>query len=809
MSIRTVMPRQPDYLLDATPLDGIVSIERHLSTARIANVVADFDEAAEAVGTNCESWVGASNPMIPLLDPSVARTQGWFRLLEELDPEHIVRQSPGPATLPAVPRPTLGYPTPLIVVLDALLNGKASRRITVPLLENDDPWRLAYVGCLVSLPEYISPSVSARAFLRGDLRYDDLLTIARVSVDGSATDLLDRVSTRGAEDVYPVPLTLSGVSAKYPRNGRPLITPVVPSDQPPGTRFGDLVVVVYDGDRADDLCLLWNLRASSGWPYGLPLAVPASCDVAGVIRGWWARGAGRHAQHFGRDGVLALTSASVSIDSLAMLASELGPMWMAVPPDEVLHGWPLSGRASTELVQFEQGRAFVRDWDEVDARQLTQNSREQRLDVRVTFRPSRAALPPSPSLHDTSAMTNSWRRGGWDIRAGDPGDLSEVRWPTGWSVVEAVARDRGLRVRPSQPGRAAVALIRRLGSSRSLAPLDHPAVRALVYRLGERSGITYFRRKIGEISRDLREASPEMAARADIVEGHLEAISASAFDTERHSMSLSTLVQSGLGSTEEAKDWVRWAEEGGLLIRGAEMKCSLCGHRQWFNLPELAPPLVCHGCGRNDSFAVPLGAIDFRYRASETLLRVVEADALGHVLALRWLESFFGHELRDDPAGLYGIHPGVEVLEPNGTVIGEVDLFLVFSDGAIALGEYKRSGQGLNDAELAKLFRVADAFEASWTFVATHSPAETCPSIWQDCRQNLPDRPHLAIVGEHFQGMPIRFPGQDPFVLPPPTDEEPAAMSPGSLAQWLMRRDRSDDELKSGWAYSDGRFDDL
>lgn len=167
-----------------------MSIERHLSTARIANVVADFDEAAEAVGTNCESWVGTSNPMIPLLDPSVARTQGWFRLLEELDPEHIVRQSPGPATLPAVPWPTLGYPTPLIVVLDALLNGKASRRITVPLLENDDPWRLAYVGCLGSLPEYISPSVSARAFLRGDLRYDDLLTIERVSVDGSATTCL-------------------------------------------------------------------------------------------------------------------------------------------------------------------------------------------------------------------------------------------------------------------------------------------------------------------------------------------------------------------------------------------------------------------------------------------------------------------------------------------------------------------------------------------------------------------------------------------------------------------------------------------
>ena len=125
----------------------------------------------------------------------------------------------------------------------------------------------------------------------------------------------------------PLPRRSSGLPGADPHRprsiGRRLAT------GPSSCRSTSLQVVAAAaraaGDRADALCLLWNLRASSGWPYGWPLAVPASCDVAGVIRGWWARGAGRHAQHFGRDGVLALTSASVSIDSLAMLASELGP----------------------------------------------------------------------------------------------------------------------------------------------------------------------------------------------------------------------------------------------------------------------------------------------------------------------------------------------------------------------------------------------------------------------------------------------------------------------------------------------------
>ncbi|WP_077005201.1 hypothetical protein [Saccharothrix sp. ALI-22-I] len=226
------------------------------------------------------------------------------------------------------------------------------------------------------------------------------------------------------------------------------------------------------------------------------------------------------------------------------------------------------------------------------------------------------------------------------------GDSIEVAWPPSWTCLAAVARSRGLPAKPSEPGLAAVTLLHSLGSIDEVGWLLHPPLIDLLYRLGERSGMSWWKKRWTHTHKQLRalgvdnvdNAVLEQAAR-DL--GRDDPAIAPA--GEGRDLAFAEFRTALGGDAEAASRWVQWAERRHLLVRGAPVECTAGGARSWLPMGALPPPVVCAGCGREIDQPFPPSGLSFTYRLGEPLRRVLETDSLGHLLAVRWFTELFGN----------------------------------------------------------------------------------------------------------------------------------------------------------------------
>ena len=253
-------------------------------------------------------------------------------------------------------------------------------------------------------------------------------------------------------------------------------------------------------------------------------------------------------------------------------------------------------------------------------------------------------------------------------------------------MLSAVAHDRGFEATPSRPGRAATALLRRLGAFAELQPFLDPWILDTLKGLGARSGRAWFEQHVREIHEQLDLAPSDASARSRLIEQRLSELSLPPFDADKSELTWDQLQR--LLSPAAAHEWLQWAESRELLVRGAGVACDRCGAREWRPATELAVPVRCRGCGQAIGRPFPTDRLVFRYRASEMLRQTLQQNALPHLLAGRWLAALLGSD------GLFGLHPGVEFQDKNGKQVAEVDLVLVFSDGSLALGECKLTPRG-------------------------------------------------------------------------------------------------------------------
>jgi hypothetical protein len=194
-----------------------------------------------------------------------------------------------------------------------------------------------------------------------------------------------------------------------------------------------------------------------------------------------------------------------------------------------------------------------------------------------------------------------------------------------------------------------------------------------------------------------------------------------------------------------AKQWVQWALAARLVLRGVEAKCTHCGQKQWRPLSEAVPVLTCHGCGHTIEHPHGFNHIEYRYRASEILLRAMSHDVLPCVLSMRYVSSLMGGK-----QSVFGAYPGVEFRLPGSAdPDGEADVLVVLRNGGIILGECKANARGLKAEELDKLWRAAELIGARATFAATLDRASNCEAEWR--HQSSPSgRPHFALTAEHL-----------------------------------------------------------
>ena len=232
-------------------------------------------------------------------------------------------------------------------------------------------------------------------------------------------------------------------------------------------------------------------------------------------------------------------------------------------------------------------------------------------------------------------------------------------------------------------------------------------------------------------------------------------------------------LKADLGDRKAAREWLRWAEKSGLLLRGGQVACENCGLVAWRAIGELGPGLICRGCGQ--LLVDPFGEenLTFRYRASELLLTVVETDSLPHLYAMRWLAGTFERGFGES-SHLYGGYPGVEIFDLEGHSVAEVDVLLLGADGSLVPGEAKRHGSGLRDEDTAKLDRVASLLASPWSFIATTDWASECPPAWQAFSRRG-ESARVALSGEQLlASYPFMPRGQDRFAWRVADDDERA-----------------------------------
>jgi len=508
----------------------------------------------------------------------------------------------------------------LVAVLDAAPTKRDQwMPVTLARLPQNHEWFIAYATALGMWPDSPDEHLVERYQYRQGLRWEDVLSIQveEITTPGPA-DLLRRLRSRKSTTPAMMSMALLGIS-RAARSGSIQGPPLLPNPEETAQQIGPNIVVVYEPGSVEDLALIWNLRMANGLPDGFPLGLPRTADLGSALKHWqdefafqmWTLGHDR----------CALTSTTVPLEALRSVADAAGPLWSVVAPDEVLRDSDRASRRSLDIADFVDGEATVAGWDPSDRDALGRRRSRMHEFVGIgRFGLRDRRIPPSRSLEPEYSFAAGFRGGGFEFPESRSDSLTSIRWPAGWMVIEALALDRGLKAQRSSAGLAAAALLERVGSIAGLSALRSERLIELLYRLSERSGMTWFRSKLREMGTAMKTEDQQLLQEA------IAGLHFSATNEEQQETTFSALVQ--MLGRKGGEAWLGWAEERELLIRGAKVHCAHCGARSWRTIEELGPAPVCRGCGREIASPFPPGELPFAYRASQAVLQAVEHDAL-------------------------------------------------------------------------------------------------------------------------------------------------------------------------------------
>lgn len=768
-------------LLDDGLLSGQHEVTTVLRPERHARPVAtgDITGALAEIEFACQVWGGGSQPLLPVEDGELPEPYGRLLATEQID--LVGGRQDIKVALPNRVRQETPWNHPVILVAASEPLDKW-RTVQVANLDPDDPWRPIYLAILGALPDSPDHTLLDFAGLRKDLRFEEIVPVERVDVTGSLEDLIARAGDR--EHLAPRMLAniflAHGLLPDTSFMGRE--QEVLPNPRATRRAAGPNIIVAVTPGSVEDVALLWNLRGAHGGSRVLPIGVPAGQISADVLRELQEPG---RATMFGwGGGACHLVSTSVPLVQLEALAAQ-SPTVRAVPYEALLTFGPAPGRARSHVSAWQDGVTRLDPLSDSD-REVFRESRSALrapklvLDVTVDGQ----LLPADPTMRGNEYF-GRFQAGAAQVNVSETREQQTVlvQWPSSWTSLAAVAQSRGLDVSESEPGLAAATLIRALGSVDAIRLLEHRPLIALLYRMAERSGMSWWKKRWADAHRGLLDAGTDPTAleKAAVVLGRDDP--AVAPPGEGRAVPFRDFVVA-LGGEQAARHWVAWAERRHLLVRGSEVTCPDCRTGSWLPLAALPPPVPCPGCGRQIHQPYDARALTFTYRLGEPLRRVLETDSLGHVLVLHWLVRLFGR------GGLVGAHPGALFLDPNdkGRAIGEADVLLLFADGRLVPVEVKRRSAGTDDRTLQLMDTLADALDAPWDAIAVTEPARDIPAV-AALERGLPSRPRFVLTDDQLHADLVLWTmGDDPFKWEPRTAEQDTERE-HSFSKWLSAND--------------------
>lgn len=737
-------------LLSENQLDGQFPVSRDVGPNLYAFLVDahDIGDVRDVIRQNCESWGGGVWPLLPLAKGEEALDPAWNSLLDDATIDVVVTRgmvdsSDHDARLRSTPLQDYYASEPIWSILRADNLASGWRSAVARLLpEPDDPWFVAYLACFGDVAEEPGDQPLRRSGLRQDLEMSEFVDrwVGPLNRPGAG----DLVRALRYIPGFPRALTLRALGVAGAAWSQDF------ADAPTWTtrhwirqHVGANIAVVYEPGSVQDLCLIWNLRAAHALPRGLPLGIPDGPDVVAGLRAWGMPEqpsnifAGQ-LRGFGRP--FAITSMSVGRDRLEEIAHAAGPLWKVMAPGDLVQAPRRPARHSKDVAAFSDGQAIVAAFDRTTAELFGYRSSSAfGLEMRVQITVDKHQVPRLARLRGDSLPSGpGWRDGGFDVSAPKHGGAVTAYWPTGWGVLRAAVEPKGLTIRSSPAGAAAAALVERLGDFRELDLLRDPELLARLDDLARRRGISWFRNEARKLA---ALAAPDDASAMTRIEEQLSLLTLTGRDDEPNLVTVGGLEP--IFKRREARAWVEWAERRGLLVRGIEIRCQDCGAYGWRGVDAIGPPHLCGGCGHEIYRPFPPDNLQFKYRPSQSLLEVMSADALPHLLCAGWFAALFQD-------GMVGVHPGVEFLDDTGKVVAEADVVVLLRDGSIGLVECKRRAAGLKQRDLDKLEELADALDAMFTCYATPQWADECEGLWETLRVELPQRRRFALFGEHL-----------------------------------------------------------
>ena len=692
----------------------------------------------------CQTWAGGAAPLVAV-DRGASIDSRWSPLLFEssigLEAADGVLAEGEPARYSDVgPRGTQEL---LRIVAEFEERPRVQTCRGIP---STHPWHLSYLSAFGDLPVRADPGANRRNDLREDLTFADVATIEAADANSAGCrDLLDRLRNYGARSAVELTFTQLRAALQGSYNkGMPNASRFSLERSPASIQYGPNVAVIYRPGSVDDLALVWNLRARFAHPRGLPLAIPYDDDTTKCLNAWTRSGFGGAAHFFGLGPNLAVTSFSVSQEELDAVVQ--GTLFAVVDPWELQQ--PIAGRcvSTTEMAQFVDGRAKIPSFSTTDSQEMGQSFLGSHLGtwMRITAITTDEPLPPSPTMRRDRYGHALYLRGSITSPRG-LSDFIHIQQPTGLQVLTALAQDRQLIARPSAPGIAGEQLIR--AAAGRLSMFASPLVVRGLGDLTRRRHSSLVRKRLNQFlaADDLDQKTDRyqiLAERLDraVGEPDSEELGYLTFDEFSRSTGL---------PRQAAECWLKWAVARKIVLRGVEAYCPNCQYKQWRPLADTTAELICHGCGEPILHPHGTRAIDYRYRASEPLLRAMGADTVPAILALRAIALTLGSGSRDGT--VFGGYPGVELVDPNTKlVIRELDVLIVLGNGAWVVGECKAAARGLAQTNLDNLWDIAEKVGASATFTATLDRAENCGDVWKVAVDPQRGRPHFGLTAEHL-----------------------------------------------------------
>ena len=328
----------------------------------------------------------------------------------------------------------------------------------------------------------------------------------QVTVSGSLDDLLDRVGNRSTFTPrrFSSAFLASGLQPETSYMGG---TPrVLPATHEIRRAAGPNIVVAVSTGSVQDLALLWNLRAAHGDQRSLPIGVPVELLTEQALRALQQPG---NVIPFGfGGGALHLTSTSVELTRLGEIARSVSSV-RVVPHQDLLTFGPARGRPRSHVTTWHGGHTRLSPFSDSDREVLGAAGSIRHAQLVLDVRVMSAPLPADPTMRGTTF--GRFQAGNAQIAVSTQRQQETVRvaWPSSWTSLEAVAATKQIRLKESQPGLAARALIQALGDVHQARLLAHGDLISLLYRMAEVSGMSWWKQRWVTTHRQLQELGVE------------------------------------------------------------------------------------------------------------------------------------------------------------------------------------------------------------------------------------------------------------------------------------------------------------